>query len=204
MITHRLGIRIIGKASHDLWRVPTRYSNIRKDERSGEAFFIGQKMITQERLKELVSYNPETGVFVWISNNGMKAKAGNIAGRIGAYGYSVFSVDGRVYFAHRLAWLYINGEFPRNNIDHLNGVRDDNRIANLRDVTQQINCQNHRKQNGNKKELIGACFDKATGKYKAQIMHNGVNFHIGRFDTQEQAHMAYVETKRSIHAGSTL
>lgn len=203
MITHRLGLRLNGKASHAPWRNHS-VSPTPQGEGAGEAFFIGKKMITQERLKELVSYNQETGDFVWISDNGTKAKAGQEAGRINFYGYSVICIDGRTYPAHRLAWLYINGDFPRNNIDHLNGVRSDNRIVNLRDVTQQINCQNHRKQNGNKKELIGACFDKATGKFKAQIMHKGVNFHIGRFDTQEQAHMAYVETKRSIHAGSTL
>ena len=161
-------------------------------------------MITQERLKELVSYDPETGVFVWLQDNGTKAKAGDIAGRVDFYGYIKIHADGCSYSAHRLAWLYMTGQFPKMNVDHKNGDRSDNRIANLRDVPQQINCQNHRKQNGQKKELIGACFDKATGKFKAQIMHKGVNFHIGRVDTEELAHSAYVEKKREIHAGGTL
>lgn len=161
-------------------------------------------LLTQERLKELVSYNSETGEFVWLKNNGAKGIAGNMAGRINFYGYSVICVDGRTYQAHRLAWLHKNGEFPSMNIDHINGVRNDNRIANLRNVSQRINCQNHRKQNGNKKELIGACFDKATGKFKAQIMRGGINYHIGRFDTQEQASAAYINAKRAIHEGCTI
>lgn len=161
-------------------------------------------MITQDRLKELVSYDPDTGVFVWLKDNGKNAKQGSTAGRINFYGYSVICIDGQTYLAHRLAWMYCFGNFPEMNIDHLNGDRNDNRVSNLRDVSQDVNCQNHRKQNGDKPVMIGVSFDKATKKFKSQIMHKGKNLHLGRFRTEAEAHDAYISAKRKFHAGCTI
>lgn len=99
-------------------------------------------MLTKERLQELLIYNTVTGIFTWKVNRRGTAKAGTVAGRPNNKGYIDISIDGKRYKAHRLAWLYITGSWPENQIDHINRIRDDNRLANLRDVTQSENLRN--------------------------------------------------------------
>lgn len=96
-------------------------------------------MITQNTLKELFDYNPDTGLFTWKVAKARRIKAGDVAGNLNNTGYIHIRVDGKNYQAHRLAWLYTHGKFPDNCIDHINGIKDDNRISNLRDVTTQEN-----------------------------------------------------------------
>ena len=91
-------------------------------------------MITQEELKELLDYNPETGLFTWNVYNNIKNKT--TAGTFND-GYIQIKIKQKIYQAHRLAWLYVYGEWPKGQIDHINGIRDDNRIENLRDVTNR-------------------------------------------------------------------
>lgn len=98
-----------------------------------------REKITQKRLHELLDYSPDTGLFTWKVARAGRIKAGDVAGNLNNTGYIQITVDGTAYYAHRLAWLYIHGKFPENHIDHINGVRDDNRISNLRDVTPQEN-----------------------------------------------------------------
>lgn len=98
----------------------------------------------QARLQELLEYAPETGAFRWRVNR-TSVRAGTVAGRLDSKGYRQISVDGQRYAAHRLAWLYVNGEWPMHEVDHVNGIRDDNRIANLRDVARIINMRNKRR-----------------------------------------------------------
>ncbi len=205
MITHRLGIRIIGKASHDLWRVPTRYSNIRKDERSGEAFFVGQKMITQERLKELVSYNPETGLFFRKVKTSNRCSMDKPIGTVDTHGYFWASIDGKAYRLHRLAFIYTNGSILDCDVDHINMDRKDNRIANLRQVDRSTNMQNKIKPSANNRSgFLGVIHGKRPGTFTAQIRKAGKNTHLGTFVSAESAYAAYVSAKREFHAGSTL
>lgn len=161
-------------------------------------------MITSERLRKLLSYAPETGVFRWLLPQSNRAKAGLVAGCISkASGYRLIRVDGRLYRAHRLAWLYMYGHEPSDQIDHINCDRSDNRISNLRDVSRDLNAQNRRvarKDSGT--GLMGVM--RNGDRWAAQIRVNGQRLCLGTFDTPEQAHQRYVEAKRGIHSGCTI
>lgn len=162
-------------------------------------------MITQKRLMELVSYNPETGLFfrkVKTSNNCSMDKP---MGSVDTYGYLWASVDGKIYRLHRLAFIYVNGLVLNSDVDHINMDRKDNRIANLRQVDRSTNMQNKlRPSVNNKSGFLGVFCDKRRGKFYAQIRKDGKNTHLGTFETAESAHAAYVTAKREYHAGSTL
>lgn len=159
-------------------------------------------MVTQERLRELLDYDPETGIFHWKSRRG-KAAAGKVAGCLDGRGYCVINVDRKRHYAHRLAWVYVNGGV-RFCIDHINGDKGDNRIANLRDVDCKTNRQNTRKAYASNKStgILGVRVLK--GKYVSQIWVGGKDMHLGTFTTIEEAHAAYVEAKRLHHAGCTI
>ena len=105
--------------------------------------------LTRERLRELLEYDPVSGVFIWTVGRRGTAKKGTIAGRVNSKGYREISIDGRRYKAHRLAWLHEHGYWPKHQIDHINRGRDDNRILNLRDVVQSVNLANTGPQKNN-------------------------------------------------------
>jgi hypothetical protein len=143
-------------------------------------------MITAERLRKLLHYDPETGVFTWRMQRG-PAAAGAVAGSPHRDGYVCIGIDGRWYLAHRLAWLYMSGEWPENQIDHHDGKRSNNRIANLRPATHAQNQMNSRAygQSGRK----GVSWNR--GRWQARIRVNRVLIHLGRFDDKEEAAAAY-------------
>ena len=145
-------------------------------------------MITQERLKNVISYDSETGVATWkVRKSNMLP--GSRCGNLNNHGYYYVSVDKKRYQLHRLLWLYHYGSMPDGQIDHINGNRTDNRIVNLRVVDSRGNQQNlpaHR--NGN---LPGAI--RSGSRYYGQIKINGFRYYLGRFDTKEQAHQAYLD-----------
>lgn len=103
-------------------------------------------MLTQDRLKELMRYDEETGILTRRVSTSSNARAGDIAGSKDKDGYLVIRIDKKLYRAHRLAFLYVYGRFPEEFTDHINGIRDDNRISNLREVTRQENMQNQKKR----------------------------------------------------------
>ena len=114
--------------------------------------------LTAERLREVLDYGPDTGVFTWKIRTNSRVKVGDVAGALRPDGYIQISIDGRLHRAHRLAWLYVTGESPPDQIDHINGVRDDNRIANLRLATSAENKQNLRRaKSRNKTGFLGVC-----------------------------------------------
>ena len=153
-------------------------------------------MITQSRLKELLHYNEETGVFTWKVRRGV-VPPNAIAGTKTKKYIEIF-IDGRQYQAHRLAWLYVHGEFPPYDTDHINRITLDNRIANLRPATRSENKQNISSPNANNKEgLLGV--SKHGLRYKAQIMVSGYKRHIGIYDTAQEASEAYIKEKMRIH-----
>ncbi|MFZ2541849.1 MAG: HNH endonuclease [Gallionella sp.] len=148
-------------------------------------------MLTQTRLKQLLDYNPETGVFtrrVVISN---RTKVGDVAGTLNAKGYIIIRVDGKQYLAHRLAWLCAQGEFPPNEIDHINGIKTDNRICNLRAATRSENAMNQNMNARNTSGFKGVSWSKLRQKWYAHCQVNGKKHYLGCFDTAEKASAIY-------------
>lgn len=145
-------------------------------------------MITQKRLKELLKYDGETGVFTWVVGKAA-ASAGDIAGGVhAATGYNRIGLDRKRYFAHRLAWLYTYGEFPKHTIDHINHIRDDNRIENIRDVSYSENSRNLPIRSNNKSGTTGVCWLKRERKWFANIKtKEGRSLHLGYYDKKEEA-----------------
>lgn len=147
------------------------------------------KDLSHERLKALVSYDPETGIFTRRVSVPF-APAGSQCLCRNKLGYVVFRIDGFLYTAHRLAWFYVHGEWPRV-IDHINGDPADNRLQNLRSATQRENMWNAAKGTRNTSGLKGAS-RLQNGQWRAQIVVNGRHYSLGWHDTAEAAHQAYV------------
>jgi hypothetical protein len=144
-------------------------------------------MITQEQLKKSLYYDPETGVFTWNFNPGNKIKLGDSAGGATSGGYLRIRLSGTFYPSHRLAWLYMRGGFPVNHIDHVDGDRKNNRISNLRDVTNQENHKNQKMPKTNISGHIGIYWSKTKAKWHAQIAIDGKTTHLGYFTDIEDA-----------------
>jgi hypothetical protein len=155
-------------------------------------------MITQERLKELLDYDPDTGVFTWKTARGCVV-AGSVAGALNTNLYIYIKIDQKLYRAHRLVWLYIHGSLPGAEIDHVNRIRGDNRIANLRAATKSENGQNKPKYRNNTSGIPGVCWHKASQKWIAQIRHLGHSIHIGLYDDLEEAAAARAAAKAKYH-----
>ena len=167
---------------------------------------MSDSKVSAERLRELLVYSEESGAFVWKKSNSNRAPVGAVAGTIHSSGYRCISIDGRLYKAHRLAWLYVHGEWPTADIDHINGSRDDNRIANLRSVTRAINQQNLRASRGDTNTGVLGVYktDKKSKPFRSSINVDGKDHHLGNFPTTELAHLAYLSAKRQAHAGCTI
>jgi len=138
-------------------------------------------MITQNRLKELLDYAPETGVFTWKVSY-PRAQKGAVAGAKDTYGYVVIRLDKILYKAHRLAWLYIAGEWPVKGLDHINQVKNDNRISNLRLADQSMNMHNVPVRTGSKSGISGVTWRADRKKWNARIKVGYKNFNLGLFN----------------------
>lgn len=154
--------------------------------------------LTSERLKELLDYDPETGVFTRKPGKGVQG-GGGTAGCPHCNGYWMISVEGKAYLAHRLAWLYTSGHWPKDQLDHINGVRDDNRLVNLRESSSAGNGQNHGLSKASTTGVTGVHWDKSRGKWLAHITVGWRTKHLGRFNTLEEAASARVEAKKRLH-----
>jgi hypothetical protein len=163
------------------------------------------KTLKQSRLKEVLHYTPDTGLFTWKQKRGRQA-VGSIGGSAtGSGGYVRLMVDGQLYLAHRLAFLYMEGKMPELDVDHRNGVRTDNRFDNLRHATRSLNNQNrHGAQRRSSTGFMGVTQDKRDGRFYAAIFYNGRKRGLGGYDTPEEAHEAYLSNKRLLHEGCTL
>lgn len=144
-----------------------------------------KQIITQRRLKELLHYDPCTGIFTWIISPAKHIKAGAIAGCV-YDGYIRIRIEGGNYRAHRLAFLYIDG-FTPNQIDHINHIRSDNRFCNLRSVTTTENSKNQSTPKNNSSGVIGVCFDKSKNKWRAYIGVNKTQIKLGEFASKSAA-----------------
>ena len=155
-------------------------------------------MLTQQRVRELLDFSPETGIFRWKIKAASNTVIGSIAGRTNITGYREIGIDKRLYGAHRIAWLYIHGSFPIGVIDHFNGKVDDNRISNLRDVSYGENLHNQSRAHG-KNNFLGVSWQKSRNKWRADICLNGKQKLIGRFDSENDARLAYISAKKQMH-----
>lgn len=159
--------------------------------------------LSVDRLRMLLSYNPETGVFTR-RDDGPGVKAGDKAGWESKMHLQI-NLDGYRYAVHRLAWLYVYGVWPEQDIDHIDGDGKNNKISNLRDVDKSTNLQNQRKAKcNNKSGFLGVSQDRAKNKWLAFIDVNGKSTALGGYSTPELAHEAYVQAKRQFHKGNTL
>jgi len=140
-------------------------------------------MITQKRLNEVLDYNPETGIFVWIESPGGNAPAGSEAGCFDTHGYIVIRVDGVLYKAHRLAILYVDGYLPENTVDHVDRVPWHNWRSNLREASMQCQGRNCSMMKNNRSGVKGVAWDGFNAGWKAYITVDGKHKHLGRFDT---------------------
>jgi len=159
--------------------------------------------VTLERVKELLNYDPETGLFTWLQRRNQIISAGDKAGYVSTSGHISICIDSYRVLAHRAAWAIAYGEWPSTDIDHINGDPADNRIANLRMVSRGHNLQNQRKAHRDSKSgLLGV--RKIGKKWFAKIMASGVLYNLGRFLTPEEASAAYLKAKRELHPGCTI
>jgi hypothetical protein len=142
--------------------------------------------ITQEKLKEILHYDPETGVFRWRKSVRQNMKPWDVAGSY-LLGYIKIGIKGKRYQAHRLAWLYVTGCWPKNQIDHINGIRNDNKFLNLREATRKQNSENICLLPTNTSGFRGAYWDKSINKWKAHVRHNGKYKNLGCFETAAEA-----------------
>lgn len=165
--------------------------------------------LTYQRLKDLLSYDPLSGVFLWKVDRNNRIRAGQIAGcentpDSGGKSFSI-SIDCRSYRAGRLAWLYMTGEWPKGIVDHRDGNHLNQRWLNLRDVDDQINLQNlHQARANNKSSGLLGVHSATGGQWRARIWVNNKNQNLGVFSDPHEAHQAYLEAKRRLHAGCTI
>jgi hypothetical protein len=157
---------------------------------------------TQSRLKELLDYDPETGIFKWKKERQCRGKAGEVAGNLDKDGYLQIGIDYSHCRAHRLAFIYMTGEQPPLLIDHLDGDGANNRWTNLRAATHRMNCENIRRPRAKTGLPIGV---KRSGRgWLSRIRTRGREVHLGTFDSIADAASAYLEAKRKLHEGCTL
>ena len=141
-------------------------------------------VLTQELVKEVFDYNPDTGVFTWADSRGGRVKIGAVAGWRHNAGYWNLQINKVKYYAHRLAWLYVYGELPEE-IDHINQVKSDNRIENLRPANRAINNQNWPMRKNNTSGCMGV--NLHCGKWRSRIMVNNKEIGLGSYETKAEA-----------------
>jgi hypothetical protein len=151
--------------------------------------------LTAEELRQTLRYDPETGHFTWLVKLSLRGMPGKVAGwkqKLGTHHiYTLISIRNRSYMAHRLAWLYVHGEWPADLIDHINGDTLDNRIVNLRPATKSLNAANSRLPRDNTSGVKGVSWNKNAGKWIANIAVRGKQHYLGIYSNKEKAAEAY-------------
>jgi len=164
-------------------------------------------MLTAEEVRKLFDYSPDTGELRWKVSKPGRQRAGNIAGKQNIRGYRDVGINNIRYRAHRVIWLYVTGAWPTGQIDHINGVRNDNRFANLRDVTHAQNQQNLRgPRRPSESGYLGVSWIKNDGIFcwQAVVSVNKRNFRSEPYLLPSEAYDAYLKMKRELHEGCTI
>ena len=153
-----------------------------------------------QNIKEYLSYDPETGIFTWVKKPAKGITINSIAGCVDGKGYIQITYKGKHYQAHRLVWRFIYGYMPEHNIDHVNEIKGDNRLCNLRlDINRENEQNNSKPQSNNSSGYRGIYWYKRDKKWISKIQLKGKTISIGRHDTPEEAHAAYLCAKRELH-----
>lgn len=156
-------------------------------------------VLDSTRLKEILNYDCETGIFTWKEKIAKKTIVGGKAGCL-RNGYITINIMGKRYQAHRLALIYVHGHCNSYDVDHINGNKSDNRIVNLRFATRSENKQNIiKRQPNNRSGYTGVDWHKSSNMWRATITIMRKQKHIGLFKTAEEAHKAYLEAKKQLH-----
>jgi hypothetical protein len=155
--------------------------------------------LTQDELKKHLHYDTETGIFTRLISTNHNAIVGSVAGSVKYNGYIHISVMGKLYYAHRLAWLYMTGDWPKNDIDHINRERNDNKWINLRNATPSQNHMNKATPKSNTSGYRGVSFNKLVKKWTAQIKINRKKIHLGCFACKEEAAKSYEKAAKVIY-----
>lgn len=150
------------------------------------------KKLTYARLREVLHYDPDTGIFTWLIRTANRNRVGGIAGTVDPLGYRRIIVDNEAGYGHRLAWLYMTGEWPVVLIDHRDLNNDNNRWDNLREATHGQNKGNVRRYSSNTSGYKGVTLVKKSGRWHAQIAPKGKNINLGYYDCPVAAHLAYI------------
>lgn len=159
-----------------------------------------RKLLTVERLRQVLSYDPESGLFTWANHAGAKnAYAGKPAGARTNANRIIIRVDYRIYFAHRLAWLYMTERWPEHQIDHIDGDPSNNRWANLREATPAQNAWNTGRASNNTSGHKGVGWFKQYGMWRAMIRKDGKTHFLGHFHSKEEAIAAYQKAAKELH-----
>jgi hypothetical protein len=156
-------------------------------------------MITYQELRELLRYEPDTGKWFWKVKISRNRAAGDETGKPDVTGYCHIRYKRRLYKAHRLAWLYMTGEWPEGDIDHRDLNPSNNRWKNLRDATKSQNLANSKKYKNNKSGFKGVCKHSQNNSWVAEIRKNNKKISLGCFATKEEAAEAYVKAAQEIH-----
>lgn len=162
-------------------------------------------MLDAARLRQLLWYEPETGVFVRLVRTTNSVQVGDVvSGSSNGKGYLQIRIDGRKYRSHRLAWLYMTGEWPDYELDHVDGNKGNNAWTNLRPSTRSLNLQNLKKAlKNNRLQLLGVT-QTSRSCYIARINVKGDRRYLGAFPSALAAHEAYLSAKRQLHEGNTI
>lgn len=155
--------------------------------------------LTQEHLKSILHYNPDTGLFIRLINLSNSTKVGDIIGSYSGNGYLHAQIGGKTYLLHRLAFFYMTGKFPENYVDHINGEKDDNKWVNLRKANNSENQMNSCKRKDNTSGYKGVTFRKKNNMWESVIMSNGKYIYLGYFNNPEEAHEAYKTASLKYH-----
>ncbi|MEI6297329.1 MAG: hypothetical protein WCO84_06870 [bacterium] len=174
-----------------------------------------EALITQEYLKSILEYNPETGDFIWIKKTNSKSnriKVGDIAGTLDTNGYLKIQINGKCYQSHRLAWLYETGSWPKFQIDHKEGINipNFNKFSNLRDVFEVVNKQNKRKiksnklsdENGNVSLILGVSYNKHTKRWRVALTVGKKIIYRANYDNQKDAENDCITKRRELYDGN--
>ena len=144
------------------------------------------QILTQARLQYLLEYDPSSGIFYWVNPTSNRVQIGAACICHDKHGYVVMRIDSKLYKAHQLVWLYVNGTFAPE-LDHINRIRDDNRVINLRIASRSIQMHNAGMLKNNTSGAKGVSYHKPTHKWHARIWIAGICHSVGYFNTVEEA-----------------